>query len=112
MRHADTAGNFLRPGYAGDKLIAHKKVKSEREILLKMATENPGWVYSCIQGTLKDLDHHVARSTVARVLNENGIPPAPGLPSSWCTFLRAHWTAPLQGMASTLRRTAGSPRTR
>ena len=39
-----------------------------------MATENPAWVYSCIQGALKDLDHRVATSTVARVLNENGIP--------------------------------------
>ena len=28
---------------------------------------------------------------MAKVLKANGIPPAPGRPSSWRTFLRAHW---------------------
>ncbi len=49
--------------------------------------------YSRIQSALKYLDHRVARSTVAKVLKDNGIPPAPGRPSSWRTFLRAHWGA-------------------
>src|SRR5207249_9900602 len=44
-------------------------------------------------GALKNLDHRVARSTVAKVLKHNGIPPAQGRPSSWRTFLRAHWGA-------------------
>jgi transposase InsO family protein len=35
----------------------------------------------------------VARSTVAKVLKDNGIAPAPDRPSSWRTFLRAHWGA-------------------
>jgi transposase InsO family protein len=33
----------------------------------------------------------VARSTIAEVLKDNGILPAPGRPSSWRSFLRAHW---------------------
>ena len=33
--------------------------------------------------------HDVARSTVAKVLKDNGIGPAPDRPSSWRTFLRA-----------------------
>jgi hypothetical protein len=33
----------------------------------------------------------VARSTVAKVLKDHGIPPAPDRPSSWRTFLRANW---------------------
>jgi putative transposase len=41
---------------------------------------------------LKNLDHRGARSTVAKVLKDKGIPPAPGRPSSWRTFLRAHWS--------------------
>jgi hypothetical protein len=45
---------------------------------VRMATENPAWGYSRIQGALKNLDHRVARSTVAKVLKDNGIPPAPG----------------------------------
>jgi hypothetical protein len=42
---------------------------------------------------LKNLDHRVARSTVAKTLKDNGIPPAPARSSSWRTFLRAHWGA-------------------
>ena len=44
-------------------------------------------------GALKNLDHRVARSTIAKVLKDHGIPPAPDRPSSWRTFLRAHWGA-------------------
>jgi transposase InsO family protein len=62
-------------------------------LILQMATENPGWGYTRIQGALKNLGHAVARSTVAKVLKANGIPPAPDRPSSWRTFLRAHWGA-------------------
>src|SRR5215510_12626059 len=52
---------------------------------------DPSWGYSRIQGALRNLDHRVARSTVAKVLRDNGIPPAPCRPSSWSTFLRARW---------------------
>ncbi|MGH7753853.1 MAG: integrase core domain-containing protein, partial [Gemmatimonadales bacterium] len=62
-------------------------------LILRMATENPGWGYTRIQGALKNLGHGVARSTVAKALKANGIPPAPDRPSSWRTFLRAHWGA-------------------
>jgi len=56
-----------------------------------MATENPTWGYSRIQGAPKNLDHLVARSTIARVLKGQGIPPVPDRPTSWRTFLRANW---------------------
>src|SRR5262249_42377814 len=62
-------------------------------LILRMATENPGWGYTRIQGALKNLGHAVARSTVAKVLKTHGIPPAPDRPSTWRTFLRAHWGA-------------------
>jgi hypothetical protein len=62
-------------------------------LIVRMAPENPSWGYSRIQGELKNLDHCVVRSTVAKVLKDDGIPPAPGRPSSWRTFLRAHWGA-------------------
>src|SRR4029453_15884 len=60
-------------------------------LILQMATENPAWGYTRIQGALKNLGHDVARSGVAKVLKAHGIPPARGRPSSWRTFLRAHW---------------------
>jgi putative transposase len=68
-------------------------MKELSSLILRMATDNPAWGYTRIQGALKNLDHRVARSTVAKVLKDNGIPPAPGRPSSWRTFLRAHWGA-------------------
>jgi putative transposase len=75
-----------RPGRPG-------LMKEIAALIVRIATENPAWGYSRIQGALKNLDHRVARSTVAKVLKDNGIPPASGRPSSWRTFLRAHWGA-------------------
>jgi transposase InsO family protein len=66
-------------------------MKEVAALIVRMASENPGWGYSRIQGALKNLDHRVARSTIAKVLKDHGIPPAPDRPSSWRTFLRAHW---------------------
>src|SRR5213593_3295958 len=68
-----------RPGRPGT-------MKEIASLIVRMATENPAWGYTRIQGALKNLDHHVARSTVARILKDKGIPPAPGRPSSWRTF--------------------------
>jgi putative transposase len=56
-----------------------------------MAQENPTSGYTRIQGALKNLGHRVGRSTIARILRANGIPPASERPTSWETFLRAHW---------------------
>ena len=56
-----------------------------------MAGENPSWGYTRTQGALKNLGHRVGRSTTARILRTVGIPPAPERPTSWQTFLRAHW---------------------
>jgi putative transposase len=75
---------YRRPGRPG-------LMKEIAALIVRMATDNPAWGYSRIQGALKNLDHCVARSTVAKVLKDNGIPPAPGRPSSWQTFIRAHW---------------------
>ena len=75
-----------RPGHPG----IMREISS---LILRIATENPGWGYTRIQGALKNLGHVVVRSTVAKVLKANGISPAPDRPSSWRTFLRAHWGA-------------------
>jgi hypothetical protein len=58
-----------------------------------MATDNPSWGYTRIQGALKNLGHRVARSTVAKILKEQGIPPSRERPMTWHTFVRAHWRA-------------------
>ena len=61
-----------------------------RRLVVRMASENPGWGYTRIQGALKNLGHRVARSTIAAVLKAEGIPPSGKRPMSWRTFLRAH----------------------
>ena len=64
-----------------------------RRLAVRMATENPSWGYTRIQGALKNLGHRVARSTIATILKQQGIPPSDERPTSWQTFLRAHWGA-------------------
>jgi hypothetical protein len=64
-----------------------------RQLTVRMARENPTWGYRRIQGALRNLGHRVARSTVATILRHHGISPVPERPTSWRTFLAAHWEA-------------------
>ena len=64
-----------------------------RRLVLRMATENPSWGYTRMQGALKNVGHRVARSTIASILKAEGIPPSRERPTTWRTFLRAHWPA-------------------
>ena len=49
--------------------------------------------YTRIRGALSNLGHTVARSTIANILREHGIEPAPERSerTPWRTFLAAHW---------------------
>jgi transposase InsO family protein len=62
-------------------------------LVLRMALENRCWGYTRIQGALANLGHQVGRGTVANILREYGIDPAPerGKRTPWSTFLKAHW---------------------
>jgi putative transposase len=64
-----------------------------RQLVARMAAENPTWGYTRIQGALKNVGHRVGRSTIRRILKAAGRPPVPQRPTSWQTFLRAHWGA-------------------
>ncbi|MDA2937357.1 hypothetical protein MYX75_03730 [Acidobacteria bacterium AH-259-A15] len=66
-------------------------MKTIAALIVRMAQENSGWGYCRIQGELRQLGHRVAPSTIAKVLKDNGIKPAPDRPTSWKTFLQAHW---------------------
>ena len=60
---------------------------------MRIAQENLNWGYTRIQGAVANLGHTVSRSTVANILREHGIEPAPerGCKTPWKTFLQAHW---------------------
>jgi putative transposase len=64
-----------------------------RRLAVRMATENPGWGCTRSRGARKNLNHRVARSTIATILKAHGIPPSGERPTSWQAFLRAHWNA-------------------
>jgi putative transposase len=88
------------------RLIAHKYDGSSRrspgrpptpaeirELILTMAQQNRSWGYSRIQGALQNLGHEVGRGTIAKVLREAGIDPAPDRRkgTTWKEFLRKQW---------------------
>ncbi len=62
-------------------------------LILRMAEENPGWGYTRILGALRNVGFKIGRGTIANVLRENGMDPAPlrGKRTQWSTFLKAHW---------------------
>tara|TARA_B100000965_G_scaffold163247_1_gene136005 strand:- start:1638 stop:2747 length:1110 start_codon:yes stop_codon:yes gene_type:complete len=62
-------------------------------LVVKIARENPGFGYTRIRDTLHNLGHQLARSSVARILADQGVEPAPerSRRTSWNAFLSAHW---------------------
>jgi hypothetical protein len=60
-----------------------------RELVVRLAGENPAWGYRRIHGELVGLGVEVAASTVWAILREAAIEPAPKrLEQSWAEFLR------------------------
>jgi hypothetical protein len=42
---------------------------------------------------IENLGHRFGRSTIARILRAEGIPPGRQRPMTWRTFVQAHWPA-------------------
>ena len=63
-----------------------------RDLILRLAEENPGWGYRRICGVLKTLEVSVCAQTVANVLRDAGIDPAPERKArtKWRDFINRH----------------------
>src|SRR3989454_7838537 len=62
-------------------------------LVIRMAEENRSWGYRRIQGALSNLGHLLAFKTIANILKEHGIQPAPerSRKTTWREFLTRHW---------------------
>src|SRR5262249_1115363 len=60
------------------KNIGRPPVSEEvRDLVLRLAQENPRWGYDRIQGALDNLGHEISDTTVGNILRQHGIEPAP-----------------------------------
>ncbi len=62
-----------------------------RELIVRLARENPSWGYPRIVGELRKLGITVSATSVRNILNKAGLPPAPQRDhQSWRRFLQTH----------------------
>jgi transposase len=65
------------------------------DLVVRLGKENTSWGYTKIRDVMFTLGHKIGRTTVRRILAEDGIEPAPERRKHmpWATFLKAHWGA-------------------
>ena len=70
-----------------------RKAADIRDLVLKLARDNRGWGYTRIRDALRGLKIEIGRTTVANILAEAGIEPAPerNRKRTWKQFLQSHW---------------------
>jgi len=63
-----------------------------KQLVVRIARENPTWGYDRIQGALANLEHGTSDQTIGNILKEHGIEPAPDRQrqTTWKTFIKAH----------------------
>jgi putative transposase len=79
-------------GTQAKKRVGRPSVMLEiRRLVVRMAEDNSTWGYTRIKGALMNVEHEVGRTTIARILKEEGIDPVPDRTMKWSAFLHAHW---------------------
>ena len=75
------------------KIGRPRKTQEVVNLVRRMAQENVSWGYKRIEGAMHNLGYSICSSTVANILKQHGIEPAPNRQrmTSWSTFFKAHW---------------------
>jgi putative transposase len=66
-----------------------KTSREIRDLVLRLARENPAWGYRRVHGELTRLGHHISAAAVRRILRRHHRPAPRNLDTSWRAFLRA-----------------------
>jgi putative transposase len=70
---------------------AAARAAAPRQLIVRLARENPTWGYMRIVGELRNLGISISATAVRKVLVREGLPPAPRrAQTSWRSFLRQH----------------------
>ena len=85
----------LREGRKPRRVGRPKIVRNMRELVIRLAKENAGWGYRRIVGELRKLRLCLGRSSVRRILKDEGLTPSPTRRSKaeetvWQKFIRLH----------------------
>jgi putative transposase len=70
-----------------------RKPDELRQLVRRLANENIGWGYTKIRDALRGMQIEIGRTTVAAILAEAGLEPAPERTRkrTWKHFLKSHW---------------------
>ena len=85
----------LREGRRPKRVGRPKIIRNMRELVIRLAKENAGWGYRRIVGELRKLRLKLGRSSVRRILKDEGLTPSPlrrgkAGETTWQKFIRLH----------------------
>ncbi len=86
-------GKARPPANPGRRIGRPRTPQDQCDLVARLARENRAWGYRRLSHALKNLGIELSHATIARILAERGLLPAPdrGRPTQWREFLKAHW---------------------